>query len=147
MKENPSGHESLLERAALMNREGESKEALELLDSLSHSLTESPASELQSRVFREVGLAWRTLGDVQQSQAAYERALSISRACHSTSEEAFALNGLAVSTHLEGDLVLAEQQYAVAARKAAENGLIRLTGMIEQNRGVIANIRGDLDAA
>ena len=37
--------------------------------------------------------------------------------------------------------------YRRAARLAMEGGEIRLTGMIEQNLGVLSNIRGDLDGA
>ena len=137
----------MLASAASLGRSGKSAEALELLETVSAELATKEDPKLHARVLREIGLQWRTLGDVAQSRAAYERALAIARACGSGSEEAFALNGVAVAHHVEGDLEIAEQQYAAAARLAAANGLIRLSGMIEQNRGVIANIQGDLPKA
>ena len=139
--------ELMLATAEEKTKTGDTAGALEILQTAASQMASAPPSDLQSRVLRETGLAWRTLGDVEESSLAYTEALNVARACGSREEEAFALNGLAVAKHIEGDLELADQQYAQAARLAAAAGLIRLTGMVEQNRGVIANIRGDLEKA
>src|SRR5688572_32232977 len=64
-----------------------------------------------------------------------------------SSEHAAALDCGTVTAHRRGDRVMVVALYRRAVRLAAEAGEIRLAGMIEQNLGVLANIRGDLDGA
>jgi tetratricopeptide (TPR) repeat protein len=57
------------------------------------------------------------------------------------------LNCLASIAHRRGQLVEAERQFQDAAVVAERAGERRLIGMIQQNLGVLASIRGDWDAA
>lgn len=136
-----------VQQAEQANQVGAHEEALALLKEASAALAAGPESEIHAQALREEGQALRGLGHVSDSASAYEEALAVARRIGSPQEEAFATNGLAVARHVEGDLDGAEALYAQAARQAALHGLIRLTGMIEQNRGVIANVKGDLKAA
>ncbi|MDH3225289.1 MAG: hypothetical protein OEO23_16330, partial [Gemmatimonadota bacterium] len=134
-------------QAEQANQAGAHEAALSLLKEASAALADCPESEIHAQALREEGQALRGLGQVSDSARAYEEALAVARRVGSPQEEAFATNGLAVAKHVEGDLDGAEALYAQAARQAALHGLLRLTGMIEQNRGVIANVKGDLKAA
>ena len=139
--------EHLIDHADWMNVEGQPIEAITVLGDVLDQLSSEPPSELQSRALRGVGLAFRSLGDVNESALAYEEALEVSRACGSNIEQAEALNGLAIAAQLKGELDLADSWYAAAAELALHEGLFQLTGIIEQNRGVIASDLGDFAGA
>ncbi|MGI9628846.1 MAG: tetratricopeptide repeat protein [Longimicrobiales bacterium] len=139
--------EHLLDHADWMNTEGQPIEAITVLGEVLDRLASDPPSELQARALRGVGLAFRTLGDVSESALAFEEALDVARACGNALEQAEALNGLAIARQLEGELALAETHYTAAAGLALDEGLFQLTGIIEQNLGVIASDLGQTEKA
>ena len=135
--------EHLLDHADWMNLQGQPLEAITVFGEALDRISGEPPSGLQSKALRGVGLAFRTLGEIRESRLAYEEALEIARACSSLVEEAESLNGLAINYQLAGDHDRAEVLYEEAAAIARDEGLFQLTGIIHQNRGVIASERGD----
>jgi tetratricopeptide (TPR) repeat protein len=65
----------------------------------------------------------------------------------SPARQAHALNCLGTIAQRRGDPKETERLYGKASKLAEESGETRLLGMIEQNRGVLANTCGDFDAA
>ena len=60
---------------------------------------------------------------------------------------AHAHNCLAIIAQHRGNLIESERLYAKAFELASKAGDVRLLGMIEQNRGVLLNMRGNFVAA
>ncbi|NNF28179.1 MAG: tetratricopeptide repeat protein [Gemmatimonadetes bacterium] len=139
--------EHLLDHADWMNLQGQPLEAITIFGEVLDRISSEPPSGLQSKALRGVGLAFRTLGEIRESRLAYEEALEVARACGDLVEEAESLNGLAIDYQLAGDPTGAEALYTEAAGIARDEGLFQLTGIIHQNRGVIASERGDTVAA
>ena len=135
--------EHLLDHADWMNLQGQPLEAITVFGEVLDRISGEPPNGLQSKALRGVGLAFRTLGEIKESRLAYEEALEVARACSSLVEEAESLNGLAINYQLAGDHEKAEVLYEEAAAIARDEGLFQLTGIIHQNRGVIASERGD----
>ncbi|MDH3223297.1 MAG: tetratricopeptide repeat protein [Gemmatimonadota bacterium] len=139
--------EHLLDHADWMNLQGQPLEAITVFGEVLDRLSNEIASSLQSKALRGVGLAFRTLGEINESQLAYEEALEVARACADPAEEAEALNGLAVAHQLAGQPAEAESLYEQAVQIAIDEGLFQLTGVLQQNRGVMASERGDFVSA
>ena len=136
--------EHLIDHADWMNLEGLPLEAITMFSDVLESLSSEPANSLQSRALRGIGLAFRALGEINESGLAYQEALDVARECGDPVEEAESLNGVAIATQLSGRLELADAQYEEASRIARSEHLFHLTGIIEQNRGVIASDLGDV---
>ncbi|HWE41215.1 MAG TPA: tetratricopeptide repeat protein [Gemmatimonadaceae bacterium] len=86
-------------------------------------------------------------GETAAAAALYEQSLSIAWAVGYVAGIAHALNCKASVVHRRGDFEEAEQLYndaAIFAEQAAER---RLIGMVQQNLGILASIRGHWDAA
>src|SRR5207237_9279196 len=58
---------------------------------------------------------------------------------------AHALNCMGTIAQLRGDLPAAERWYGEAARLAHRLGDRRLSGMVQQNLGIVANVQGRVD--
>ena len=139
--------EHLIDQADWLNEMGQPIEAITTLGQVLDELASNPPSPLQARALRGIGFAFRTLGDIAESALAYKEALEVAIACGSVAEEAESLNGVAIAQQLRGELLEAEERYAQAAGLALREGLLRLAGSIEQNRGVIAGELGQRDVA
>ena len=139
--------EHLLDHADWMNLQGQPLEAITVFSEVLDRISGDPPSGLQSKALRGIGLAFRTLGEIRESRLAYEEALEVARSCGDLIEEAESLNGLAIGYQLAGDTIKADDLYLEAANIARDEGHLQLSGIIHQNRGVIAGERGDTVAA
>ncbi|MEQ8329886.1 MAG: tetratricopeptide repeat protein [Longimicrobiales bacterium] len=115
-------------------------ESLELLG----GLDETP---LLANVLRWMGSVCRDLGDIDAADRSYRESLAVAQATNAWSGQASALNCQAAIAQRRGDLEGAAMLYREAGRLAVQAGEIRLSGMIEQNLGVLASIQGDLTEA
>ena len=86
-------------------------------------------------------------GETAAAAALYEQSLSIAWAVGYVAGIAHALNCKASVVHRRGDVEEAEQLYNDAAIFAEQAHERRLIGMVQQNLGILASIRGDWDAA
>lgn len=86
-------------------------------------------------------------GETAAAAALFEQSLSIAWAVGYVAGIAHALNCKASVMHRRGDLVEAEQLFNEAAIYAEQSRETRLIGMVQQNLGILASIRGDWDAA
>lgn len=86
-------------------------------------------------------------GETSAAAALYEQSLAIAWAVGYVAGIAHALNCKASVVHRRGDLVEAEQLYNDAAIFAEQARERRLVGMVQQNLGILASVRGDGDAA
>jgi tetratricopeptide (TPR) repeat protein len=93
-------------------------------------------------------LAWqgsvlRDLGEPSAARPLYERSLQITTAINYESGRAHALNCLGTLAQRRGELDEATRFYFAALRDALHSGEPRLVGMVEQNLGIVAGIRGN----
>ena len=86
-------------------------------------------------------------GETAAAAALYEQSLMISRAVGYIAGIAHALNCRASVAHRRGNLDEAEQLFNEAALLAEQSQERRLIGMVQQNLGILASIRGAWDAA
>ena len=86
-------------------------------------------------------------GETAAAAALYEQSLSIAWAVGYVAGIAHALNCKASVAHRRGNLEEAEQFYNDAAILAEQAQERRLIGMVQQNLGILAAIRGDWDAS
>lgn len=86
-------------------------------------------------------------GETAQASELYELSHTIARNVCYVGGVAQALNCLATVAQRRGKLDEAESLYHEAALLAEQAGERRLTGMVQQNIGILASIRGDWDAA
>ena len=87
------------------------------------------------------------IGETAAAAALYEQSLSIARAVGYVGGIAHALNCKATVVQRRGNLDEAEQLFNEAAILAEQGEERRLIGMVQQNLGVLASIRGAWDAA
>jgi len=110
-------------------------------------LGESRDVRLLVTIIRRRGNEQLHRGETAAAAAMYEQSLSIAWAVGYVAGIAHALNCKASVAHRRGDLEEAERLFNEAAIFAEQAQERRLTGMIQQNLGILASIRGDWDAA
>ncbi|HEY8509645.1 MAG TPA: HD domain-containing phosphohydrolase [Steroidobacteraceae bacterium] len=93
-----------------------------------------------ARLYFERGDYARALDLFRQS---YEQAKQIGHPGHMGA----ALNGMAVVEQFIGDMAAADEHYLEAARLAELSGDRKLAGLVQQNLGTLATVRGEFDAA
>lgn len=98
-------------------------------------------------VLRHLGTAHREAGDTAQADFYYRQSLELATQLADPVGMAHATNWIAVLAVHRGLLEDADAGLEHARALARDAGEHRLLGMIEQNRGVLASIRGDLDTA
>jgi tetratricopeptide (TPR) repeat protein len=111
------------------------------------ALSESHDVRLLVTTLRRRGNEQFHRGETAAAAAMYEQSLTIARAVGYVAGIAHALNCRGSVAHRRGNLDEAEQlfnQAAILAEQATEQ---RLIGMVQQNLGILASIRGDWDAA
>jgi len=116
------------------------KEALSLLGM-------DDETPLLGDVLRWQGVVLRDRGRTSEAEPLFHRSYEIATRLRYTPGRAHALNQLASLPLRRGDIVQASSLLAQALALAEECGEVRLAGMIEQNLGVIADVRGHTAAA
>lgn len=86
-------------------------------------------------------------GETAAAVALYDQSLTIARAVGYVAGIAHALNCKASVEHRRGNLEEAEELFNESALLAEQASERRLIGMVQQNLGILASIRGDWDAA
>lgn len=98
-------------------------------------------------VLRWKGTVFREQGETEAAYRCYRKSLAHAERIGSVGAKAHGLNCLAIVAQRRGDLLESETHYTLAAELAARAGDQRLLGMIEQNRGVLMNVKGNFAAA
>jgi tetratricopeptide (TPR) repeat protein len=98
-------------------------------------------------VLRWKGTVFREQGETEAAYRCYKKSLAHAERIGAVGAKAHGLNCLAIVAQRRGDLRESDNHYTQAAELAARAGDSRLLGMIEQNRGVLLNIKGNLAAA
>ncbi len=94
-----------------------------------------------------IARTWQLDGDSEAALDCLEVATQVSALSGLDAAHGRALNIRAVIYWQRGDLDLADELYVEAQRLGARAGDVRLTAMTAQNRGIVANVRGDLTRA
>ncbi len=137
----------LADRGRSAEQRGTPREALGWYDRALASLDPAGTDALCADLLRWKGTVHRECGETAEAEALYRHSKEVAGAIGYSAGEAHALNCLAAIAQRRGDLSLAESFYDDAALIALAAGEMRLSGMIQQNLGILANIRGDWDGA
>ncbi len=139
--------EVLLGRAAPLEQAGDWKSAIELWDEVYRQSIRARDAESLTEAILRMGHSYRQFGNSELAGDHLQLALTLSDLQGDEGRAGRALNGLAILSHIHGDLEDAECLYH-AARKLAHNaGDILTAANIDQNLGSLANIRGNLEGA
>jgi tetratricopeptide (TPR) repeat protein len=105
------------------------------------------ASDALADVLRWKGSVLRDRGNHAAAGDLYSQSLSVADAVGYGSGRAHALNCMGTVAQFRGDLAAAERWYAEAARLAHRLADRRLSGMVQQNLGIVADVQGRTDEA
>lgn len=104
-------------------------------------------SPVLADVLRWQGSILRDRGHTADAEDLYHRSLRVAQRLDYLAGQSHAVNCLGVIAQRRGELHRASQLFVAAQRMAEGCGDIKLAGMIQQNRGVVADIAGDCTAA
>jgi putative nucleotidyltransferase with HDIG domain len=137
--------DDVVEEARVLERSGQWSDARTRYESL---LSDSSLSvAVRSSVLRWVGRAHAEEGHPEIARSVLERAVSLAGEAGDVGAEAHAMNWLAIVEQTLGNLDHSEELYGRASVRAAEAGDQMLLAMLDQNRGTVSNIRGNLELA
>ena len=102
---------------------------------------------VRSSVLRWIGRAHAEEGRPEVARSVLERAVSLASEAGDVGAEAHALNWLAIVEQTLGNLDHSDELYERASARAADAQDEMLLAMLDQNRGTVANIRGNLELA
>ncbi len=138
----------LVDAAREAERIGRYAEARDLYETALRRLTDPvSAPTAAASLYRWIGNTHRTEGNAEEAMDCYHASLAVAELNDDSANIAHALNAMATILQEWGDLGTALKQYREARRLAMEAGEARLVAMVDQNMGVVANIRGDLASA
>jgi tetratricopeptide (TPR) repeat protein len=137
----------LVELAQIAERREENDRALGLFDDALAELGENCTDPFVSDVFRWKGTLLRERGETEAAFRCYSASLDKAKSIASIGRQAHALNCLGTISQRRCEHKETERLYAEASELAVKAGEARLLGMIEQNRGVLASMRGDYGKA
>jgi tetratricopeptide (TPR) repeat protein len=137
----------LVEMARVAEQLEENGKAVSLYDDALAQFGEDSADPFLPDVLRWKGTLLREKGDTEAAFRCYTLSLEKARVIGSEQAEAHALNCLGTVAQRRCDHKECERLYAQASILASKVGDSRLLGMIEQNRGVLASMRGDFAQA
>jgi diguanylate cyclase (GGDEF)-like protein/putative nucleotidyltransferase with HDIG domain len=100
-----------------------------------------------SNVLRWVGRLHHFEGDAEAALDCLDAAIAVAEAWNDDASVGNAMNVQAVVSWQRGELDEAERLYLLARERAVRAGDSKLAAMTAQNLGVLANIRGDFNAA
>src|ERR1041385_2614520 len=132
----------LIELARDAERRGDTAKAFGYYDDAIEVLDREQDIAALADALRWKGTLHREQGETEAAYRCYSESLQRAEQCDSVACKAHAYNCLAIIAQRRGNLIESERLYQQAAEYAARAGDIRLLGMIEQNRGVLLNMRG-----
>lgn len=100
-----------------------------------------------SAILRRVARTYLDDGDLAAGLDCLAAALAVAEAWDDAGEIAHTINVMAISHWQRGQMEEGERLYREAGRMARIAGDERLVAMVEQNLGVVASMRGDIDSA
>ncbi|MCA1481957.1 tetratricopeptide repeat protein, partial [Bradyrhizobium sp. NBAIM08] len=110
-------------------------------------LSAQEETPLLADVLRWQGSVLRDRGQTGDAEALYKQSLDLATGLNYDAGRAHALNCLGGLAQRRGDIDGASETFAKALALADRCGDVALTGMVEQNLGILASIRGDAVAA
>jgi putative nucleotidyltransferase with HDIG domain len=138
---------TLLDEAHRAERAGQRELARRRYESVLYLLRSESEAEEASMILRRIGRLYLDDGDVEAGLDCVTAALAVAELRGDSAAVANAMNIIAISHWQRGQLDEAETLYRQAGRMAEIAGDARLVAMVEQNLGVIANMRGDVPRA
>jgi len=147
-KEHPLDRARALAREALESWRGASPDrSLEACDHALNLLLPIGPTDALADVLRWKGSVLRDRGSYAASVELYNQSLAVSDAAAYSAGRAHALNCLGTVAQLRGEGADAERLYGDAARISHRLGERRLSAMIQQNLGILAEEQGRTDEA
>ena len=143
----PARARSLVNLAREAEQRGDVLRSLRFYDDALALLADERDLPLLADTLRWKGTIHREQGETELAYRYYKQSLIHAETCGSIAGRAHGYNCLAIIAQRRGNLAECERLYAQASELAADAGDVRLVGMIEQNRGVLLNMRGDFVAA
>lgn len=137
---------SLVEEAERSERAGQREIARRRYETAMY-LLEDGEGRSAAALIRKVARTYIDEGQFDTALDCLSAALGIAEALELVGDVAHALNGMATTNVLRGDLDAAERFYGEALTRAKEAKDEHLEAMISQNLGTIASMHGDLDSA
>jgi putative nucleotidyltransferase with HDIG domain len=137
----------LIEEAHRAAAAGKRDLARQRYESALYLLRDRSEAVASATILRRVGRTYLDDGDVLAGLDCLTAALAVAEACGDAKEIAHTVNVMAISYWQRGMLEDAERLYDDAGRMARVAGDERLIAMVEQNLGVIASMRGDIERA
>jgi putative nucleotidyltransferase with HDIG domain len=138
---------TLLDEAHRAERAGQRELARRRYESVLYLLRSDAEGEEASMILRRIGRLYLDDGDVEAGLDCVTAALAVAELRGDSAAVANAMNIIAISHWQRGQLDEAETLYRQAGRMAEIAGDARLVAIVEQNLGVIANMRGDVPRA
>ncbi len=135
----------LLEEGQERERTGRVGDAVASYRAAVRAATASADSELRADALRHLGRASHRADDPVGAADALRESLAVADLAGLEAAAAEALNGLGVLALQQGNLDEAHGRFALALMRGGEAPAVR--ARVEQNLGIIANIRGDHEAA
>ena len=137
-----------LAREALARlRGGDPDAAIEACDDALSLLLPAGPSEALADVLRWKGSVLRDRGSHSAAAELYAQSLTVAESCQYPTGRAHSLNCLGTVAQIRGDLASAERWYGEAARLAHRLADRRLSGLVQQNLGILAHMQGRIDEA
>ena len=138
---------SLAREALAAGRGTDPEQALDACDHALNLLLPVGPSDALADVLRWKGTILRDRGNHTAAADLYAQSLAVADAIEYRDGRAHALNCLGTISQLRGDLRAAERWYGEAARLAHRLADRRLTGMVQQNLGILAEVQQRTDEA
>ena len=138
---------TLIDEAHRAERAGHRELARRRYESALYLLRTDEEAAEASTILRRIGRLYLDDGDIAAGLDCVEAALAVAEAHDDAAGIANATNVIAISHWQRGELDLADRLYRDAGHMARIAGDARLVAIVEQNVGVIANMRGELPRA
>src|SRR4051812_30119168 len=146
MTETDGRSRALVNQAREAEKRGETVRSFGLYDDAIMLLEQEQDLPLLADALRWKGTLHREQGETEVAFRCYKESVTHAENCNATGSKAHGYNCLAIIAQRRGNLDECERLYAQAADLASKAADVRLLGMIEQNRGVLMNMRGNFTA-
>ena len=135
--------DALINAARRAEQDGDLAEAERAYGRAIERIQAGEQPERGPQVLRWLGRIFYERGDYDQASGAFETSLVMAQKLDLRKDIAASLNSMAVVAQFRGRLDVAEVLYERAATMAAELEYPQLSALVDQNLGIIANIRGE----
>jgi putative nucleotidyltransferase with HDIG domain len=139
--------EELIESGRQSAATGEYEAALSAYEAAFRLIPSEGDARRAAQILRWIGTIHRERGDIEEARELYDASLEIARANQLTEDIASVYNCMAVVEQFSGGPDRAETLYREAKRVAVGIRSEPLIALIDNNLGMLANMRGDTPAA